>query len=176
MLSKETEQKLDQLFALMDQRIEIDNKIEALLGYGNAAERPALQRLKVRKHKHAKPKGRPREERIVPEFTDAEIEKMIRESDEGKTARQMMQKYGFRSTHDWYLLKSKYKNKKVLEQTDDSEDLPESDEADDEEEPEEEPVVQKPKTNSYAIQKVRSYQCDCGYGFQSRIPPQLIER
>jgi hypothetical protein len=54
-------------------------------------------------------------------------------------------------------------------------DLPEHDEADDKEEPDDEPVVQRPANHDYAIQKVRSYQCNCGYSFQSRIPPQLIK-
>ena len=40
MLSKETPQPLDQLYAFMDQRVAIDETMEALLGNGTTVEQP----------------------------------------------------------------------------------------------------------------------------------------
>jgi predicted Zn-ribbon and HTH transcriptional regulator len=114
---------------------------------------------------------------IVPKFTDEQIEKMIRESDEGKTARQIMQEYGFKSTQDWYLLKSKYKKKQLPPLPELREDLPEHDDADDEED-DEAVLVDNPlyAPNSPSAQIKRySYECKCGYSFKSTIPPQLIK-
>jgi hypothetical protein len=112
-----------------------------------------------------------RKDRIVPQFTDAQIEKMIRESDEGKTAREIMREYGFKSTSDWYQLKARHKKKQLslahLKPQ-------EFDDADDEEEPEDEPVVERP-TENVRVSKRYDYQCSCGYSFKSTIPPQLIK-
>lgn len=110
---------------------------------------------------------------IGPKFIDAEIEKMIQESDEGKSAREIKREYGFKSTHDWYLLKSKYKKQKSQPQPT-SEDLPDYDDADDEEEPEDEPVAERPVETPRGPTRY-DYQCNCGYSFKSTIPPQLIK-
>jgi hypothetical protein len=108
---------------------------------------------------------------IVPQFTDAQIEKMIRESDEGKTAREIMQEYGFKSTSDWYQLKARHKKKQLslahLKPQ-------EFDDADDEEEPEDKPVVERPAETA-RVSKRYDCQCSCGYSFKSTIPPQLIK-
>jgi len=66
MLSKETQQKLDRLYALMDQRIAIDEKIEALFSDATSIQQAITKWHKGRKPKHktlaaAKPKGRPAE-------------------------------------------------------------------------------------------------------------------
>ena len=88
-----------------------------------------------------------------------------------------MEKYGFQSTSDWYQTKNRWKKKQfpLANLPPQPQDLPDYDDADNEEEPEDEPVVKKPTDHSYAIQKVRSYECNCGYSFQSRIPQQLIK-
>jgi hypothetical protein len=68
-------------------------------------------------------------------------EQMMRESDEGKTAREMMPESGFRSPSAWYWLKSKYKQEH--RQSAHPDNMPDCDSADDEE-GEEESVVHKP--------------------------------
>jgi hypothetical protein len=161
---------------LMDQRIAIDEKIEALFSDG-ASLKDSTKKWHKRKMKseapaEPTPQGK-RRQRVTPHFTDAEMEKMIRESDEGKTAREIMQEYGFKSTNDWYMLKSNYKKKKRLEQSSDPDDMPDHDDADDEE-PEDEPVAQRP-TETARVAKRYDYQCNCGYSFKSTIPPQLIK-
>jgi hypothetical protein len=176
MLSKRTTELLDELSVLLEQKTAIEAKIEALLGVGTVIEPPSRKRLKVRKPKSespAEPTPQPKDrKRIVPKFTDAEIEKMIRENDEGKTAREIIIEYGFQSLHDWYLFKSKYK--KRHKQSTAPDDIPDFDTADDEES-EDEPVVQKPVVAALVGPKRYEYQCSCGYSFKSTIPPQLIK-
>jgi hypothetical protein len=171
MLSKEAEKKLQQLEELLSQREEINRQIENLLipvtvpvqQPESLPEQPTSQRK--------------RRNRVTPNFTDAEIEKMVRESDEGKSAREIMREYGFKSTSDWYMLKSNYKKKH--KQSTDPDDIPDRDDADDEEEPEDEPVlVDNPlhisNTTPGAPKRYR-YECQCGYNFKSTVPPKLIK-
>jgi hypothetical protein len=172
MLSKEAEKKLQQLEALLRQRDEINRQIEDLLIPVAAPAQASERRLEQPTPKR---KGKRRGDTIVPKFTDAEIEEMIRESDEGKTAREIMREYGFKSTSDWYVLKSKYKKQHRSPQSIHPNDLPEYDEADDEEEPEDQPVVEKSLDNPVRAPKRYSYECRCGYSFKSTIPPQLIK-
>jgi hypothetical protein len=163
MLSKEAEKKLQRLVTLIAQVQEIHAEIESLL-------MPASEQQpeSPTEDPSTKRKGRPRKERIVPKFTDAQIEKMVRESDEGKSAREIMHEYGFKSTGDWYLLKSKWKKQHATAN------LPDFNADDDEEEPEDEPVVERPAETA-RVAKRYDYQCSCGYSFKSTIPPTIIK-
>ena len=165
MLSPKTQQLLDELHELIAQREEIDRKIEALFG-GTATVAPQSASSPVR----LAPKRRTP---TVPQFTDDEIEKMIQESDAGKTAREMMQEYGFKSTSDWYQLKAAYKKKRQKQSA--SDDLPAYDESDDEEAPDDAPAERLRIPDNLPVpQKRYSYECRCGYSFKSGIPPQLV--
>jgi hypothetical protein len=108
MLSQKTQKLLNELFYLMEQRTKIDEKIEALFSDGTSVNQPTAQWYKSEAPVESTSKHQRRKDTIVLKFTDEEMEKMIRESDEGKTAREIMREYGFQSTSDWYLLKSKY--------------------------------------------------------------------
>jgi hypothetical protein len=172
MLSKEIQKKLEQLADLIGQKKELDKRIEALLGYA-----PEIPEREIEPEPSQQSKKGGYRKPTVPKLTDAEIEKMVRESDEGKTAREIMREYGFKSTSDWYLLKSKYK--KQHRQSTATDDMPDHDAADDEEEPEDEPVlVDNPfhiSNTTSGAPKRYSYECNCGYSFKSTVPPKLIK-
>jgi hypothetical protein len=182
MLSKEAEKKLQQLESLLSQREEINRQIEILLIPVTVSE----QQPELSPEQPAEPaperrqrKGFHRGERIVPKFTDTEIEKMVRESDEGKAAREIIQEYGFKSVDQWYQLKNRYKKKQrsLAPLPSQDQDLPDYDAADDEEDSEG-VLVDNPLhiPNNPPIQVKRySYECKCGYSFKSTIPPQLIK-
>jgi hypothetical protein len=115
MLSQRTQQIVDELQELFQQREEIDRRIEELFTHGPAlAPQPApspgqpAPRRKGRKPKtEAQAEPKPRGKR-PSRFTDQQIEQMIRESESGKSAAQIVSEYGFGSIATWYTIKSNY--------------------------------------------------------------------
>jgi hypothetical protein len=176
MLSPQTQRILDELHALMQEREAIDQKIEALFG-GTATL--VLQSISspaqlVPKRKGYTPKGKGRGATIIPKFTDDQLEQMYQESEEGKTARDIVQEYGLKSTSDWYQLKAVYKKKRQKQSA--SDDLPAYDASDDEEAPDDAPAEPLHIPDNLPTPPKRyHYECTCGYGFKSGMPPQLVK-
>jgi hypothetical protein len=177
MLSQKTQQTLDELLALIQERGEIDRRIEALLGGSTPAPQPAPSpEQSAPKHTRRRPESEPEQMPVgkrPSRFTDEQIEQMIRESDSGKSAAQIVSEYGFGSIATWYTIKSNYKKR---HQRSTSADLPAYDASDDEETPEEASTERLHiPDNLPAPQKRYSYECTCGYSFKSGIPPMLVK-
>jgi hypothetical protein len=146
MLSHEAEKKLKQLDELLRQRAAINRKIEHLLLPVPPSASPSEPPVAKRQRQQPKRAAPAAPKSIKPRFSDAEIKYMMREyEEEGKTAGYIVRKYGFSSIPAWYVFKSNYKKKQLVNSQ--RNDLPEFDEADDEEEPEDEPVVGKTSDN-----------------------------